>query len=437
MCRSLLFFCFLTSIVYVQGQSVQERTFFNLSYQNNQHGSTIGVPFENMLSFESASFRISFEDYLSKSLNLTTSALFGEVSHSEQNNSKLLGFDANLKFKLNNGIILPESSRLTPYISLGVGLLNFKNRPNERENGTQINISPEVGIDYRISKGSKVFISTAHKLNNTMRYRELSLGYGFSIKSRDKDNDGIPNSKDSCPNEAGLIGNNGCPYPDSDGDGIIDAEDLCPNIPGDLRGCPDTDNDGVTNAKDQCPDEPGENNGCPKVVDTDHDGIPDSEDSCPDQAGTLNGCPEGTVKNLPVDTDNDGIPDDLDECPTSKVCPTVIIPELPVDLVLFESNSAEILSKYEHQLDQMAALMTQHNFKLELRGYTDMTGDELYNSGLSKSRVDVIKDYLVSKGVSTDRISTKSFGVLFPIANNDTENGRALNRRTELRILPD
>lgn len=124
---------------------------------------------------------------------------------------------------------------------------------------------------------------------------------------RDRDNDGVSDRHDKCPDVPGVWAFKGCP--DTDGDGIPDHLDACPDEPGlaEFNGCPDRDGDGIPDHLDECPDVPGiaEFNGCP---DTDGDGIPDHLDECPELAGTaeFNGCP---------DTDGDGIPDHLDACP--------------------------------------------------------------------------------------------------------------------------
>ncbi len=86
----------------------------------------------------------------------------------------------------------------------------------------------------------------------------------------DKDGDGILHYLDQCPNEAGSIENNGCPWLDTDGDGLIDKDDACPTVAGPIEnnGCPwpDTDNDGILDKDDACPTVVGlpEYNGCPK-----------------------------------------------------------------------------------------------------------------------------------------------------------------------------
>lgn len=150
----------------------------------------------------------------------------------------------------------------------------------------------------------------------------------------DYDLDGIPDKHDACPEEAGALNMNGCP--DSDGDGISDKNDLCPQLagPADRGGCPDSDSDGVNDDKDLCPSEYGYKylKGCP---DKDLDSIPDYEDVCPERAGIarFKGCPDSDGDDIPdpddecpevsglvtyngcPDQDGDGIPDQYDRCP--------------------------------------------------------------------------------------------------------------------------
>ncbi|AZA84455.1 hypothetical protein C1637_06335 [Chryseobacterium lactis] len=91
----------------------------------------------------------------------------------------------------------------------------------------------------------------------------------YSLR-KDKDQDGIPNKLDKCPESAGPVENDGCPWPDTDSDGVIDKDDACPTVAGppENNGCPwpDTDGDGVLDKDDACPTVPGlpEYNGCPK-----------------------------------------------------------------------------------------------------------------------------------------------------------------------------
>jgi len=73
--------------------------------------------------------------------------------------------------------------------------------------------------------------------------------------------------------------------------------------------------------------------------------------------------------------------------------------------------------------------------RLELAGYTDGTGTEVYNKGLSDKRSKAVFDYLVSRGIAASRMRTVGYSESNPVASNKTEEGRAKNRRVELRIL--
>jgi outer membrane protein OmpA-like peptidoglycan-associated protein len=159
----------------------------------------------------------------------------------------------------------------------------------------------------------------------------INLTFGRAPKDRDED--GILDKDDQCPDVPGLAEFAGCP--DTDGDKIIDMRDSCVTVPGEAKfnGCPDRDHDDIEDKLDNCPDEPGlaEFMGCP---DRDGDKIMDREDACPDQPGPLEtkGCPDrdrdGVLdmddlcpdkpgpadhKGCP-DTDGDGIYDDTDKC---------------------------------------------------------------------------------------------------------------------------
>jgi outer membrane protein OmpA-like peptidoglycan-associated protein len=163
-------------------------------------------------------------------------------------------------------------------------------------------------------------------------FSDFNLGISFVIgNTGDVDRDGIPASKDKCPDAPedfdGFEDEDGCPDPDNDNDGIPDIIDPCPNLAEDFDGyedsdgCPDSDNDkdGIPDNIDQCPDEPEDfdgyldSDGCPDN-DNDNDNIPDSLDKCPNSAEDYDGfqdddgCPD-------TDNDKDGIPDNLDKCP--------------------------------------------------------------------------------------------------------------------------
>jgi len=73
--------------------------------------------------------------------------------------------------------------------------------------------------------------------------------------------------------------------------------------------------------------------------------------------------------------------------------------------------------------------------KIEISGHTDNKGTAAYNKTLSENRAKAVVDYLISKGIFKDRMVSAGFGFDKPVASNDTEEGRQLNRRTEFKIL--
>lgn len=109
---------------------------------------------------------------------------------------------------------------------------------------------------------------------------------------------------------------------------------------------------------------------------------------------------------------------------------------LRLNYVFFESGSAELDdASSQYQLNQLADILKENeNVKVELSGHTDNTGDADNNQTLSQQRADVVYNYLVENGVDATRLSAIGYGQNRPIDSNDTDEGRANNRRTELKI---
>lgn len=219
---------------------------------------------------------------------------------------------------------------------------------------------------------------------------------------------------DECPSTFGIEAFEGCP--DSDDDGLKDSDDSCPQESGPvaLGGCPDSDFDGVADKNDDCPNEKGSKalKGCP---DTDKDGIIDKLDLCPKVKGTKKnkGCPE--EKKEVVKTDK--------------------TPKVSLYTVYFESADADITSASKMVLNTIVKMFKKESkYRLNIEGHTDSEGDDKLNNVLSKKRASIVKDYLVKNGISKDRLVTSGFGEQKPIADNNTEQGKAKNRRVELYI---
>jgi outer membrane protein OmpA-like peptidoglycan-associated protein len=286
-------------------------------------------------------------------------------------------------------------------------------------------------------------------------------------KLKDRDGDKVSNKKDLCPDVLGTWADLGCPPSDTDGDGIVDSLDLCVDVPGTFatQGCPDKDGDGIADGEDSCPDlaGPKATKGCPDrdgdlipdaddlcpdvpglakyqgCADTDGDGIPDNKDACPEKAGppALEGCP---------DTDGDGIADHLDRCPTvpgtmqNNGCPEIRSEvkkrlAFAATAIQFETGKAVIKATSHTLLDEIVAILVEYSdYNMTIDGHTDNVGKPDKNQLLSQERAEAVKNYFVSKGISTDRLTTNGYGDTQPKASNKTAKGRAENRRVEMDL---
>jgi len=104
--------------------------------------------------------------------------------------------------------------------------------------------------------------------------------------------------------------------------------------------------------------------------------------------------------------------------------------------VFFETDSYELLPESTVELDRVVETLSQNpTIKVEIGGHTDNQGTPDYNQKLSEQRAKSVVDYLVSKSVSPERVSWKGYGESQPVAPNSSPEGRAMNRRTELKIL--
>jgi len=277
----------------------------------------------------------------------------------------------------------------------------------------------------------------------------LALRYVFASSRRDdSDGDGVADIYDECPNtpEGAPVDAQGCPL-DTDGDGVPDYKDDCPNteqgVQVDERGCPlDSDGDGVPNYQDECPGTPKgapvDDKGC--ALDSDNDGVPDYRDDCPNtpagQQVNSRGCP------LVVDSDGDGVPDDRDKCPGTPPGVPVLTNGCAVNQsaimqgVSFEFNKATLTRSASSILDRVAEVLKESpGFVIEIAGHTDSIGSASYNQQLSQARAESARQYLIEQGVNPERLQARGYGESDPIADNDTDEGRASNRRVELRVV--
>ena len=325
-----------------------------------------------------------------------------------------------------------------PYAQVGGGYAAIDNEGKFR---TLVGAGANFWFTDNIGLNLQTAYHPTMKSDSTENYFQHALGITIKFGKQDRDNDGVADKDDKCPDVAGKPELNGCP--DADGDGITDAEDSCPDVFGlkEFNGCPDTDGDGIADKDDECPEVAGkpELKGCP---DADNDGIADKDDKCPQQAGPKenNGCPW-------PDRDGDGVLDKDDECPeeagpaSNKGCPEVT-QEVQTQLnsfaktILFDVGKSTIRPESATVLNNIVNVLNKYkNSKFSVEGYTDTSGNKDKNQRLSEDRAYSVKAYLVDKGINPARLSAKGFGPEKPIASNKTKKGRELNRRVEINLV--
>ena len=231
---------------------------------------------------------------------------------------------------------------------------------------------------------------------------------GDGCADPDNDEDGIPDVSDRCENDAedydGFADHDGCPDRDNDTDGITDDQDLCPLATEDWDGFEDED-------------------GCPEA-DNDQDGIADGYDVCAVE-------PE----------DRDGF-EDMDGCPEPGPQPATVTVEgdriLVSEPIYFEDDRDVIRETSGPVLAQIAALIRALDDERQVLivAHTDDAGRPEHNLDLSRRRADAVRLALIAQGAPVERLRGEGRGGTEPLADNDTPEGRAMNRRIELRLVP-
>lgn len=105
--------------------------------------------------------------------------------------------------------------------------------------------------------------------------------------------------------------------------------------------------------------------------------------------------------------------------------------------ITFGYDSSTVQPQFQPTLNQVAEVLSQYNQTyIDVYGHTDSTGADAYNQALSERRAGAVASYLGTRGVQSARIGTRGFGETQPIASNETEDGRAANRRVEIKVVP-
>lgn len=328
------------------------------------------------------------------------------------------------------------SETLTPYLLIGLGYEDVSDEKLGYDSSAYGNYG--AGVKWKVYKDISFRAELKHMLRVEDGGDELYYGIGLSIpfgekSSRmpakevmkeeiavaaaavvvpDNDNDGVADNKDRCltTQEGIKVDANGCAL-DSDGDGVADYTDRCLSTPAgsavDANGCEkDSDRDGVVDGKDKCSSTPAgakvDANGCEK--DSDNDGVVDSKDKC-----------SSTLAGEKVDING---------------CAAAIVLEIK-----FENGSSKIKTADSPKMQEYADFMKSNKaYTILLVGYTDSRGSAKFNQKLSEQRAESVKKDMVSRGVEASRISTLGKGEENPIADNESAEGRAENRRIEAEL---
>ncbi len=428
--RFLILFWLITVPFFLLAQTTQHPWSFGISAGKTVYTGDLGNGYFDFNREFNGLGSIKIARCISPSLNVGLNLNYGKygfwINEGEQNFSSRL-FHVNIvgEYKFNNDYILPEDVRVAPYLFAGIGVSSYSPINDLAVKGTDFTIPVGLGAKIKLTDNFHAFWQGTIgftlgddvdfvKADRYDRFMSNQIGITYSLgNAQDSDNDGISDLKDECINTFGLKSFKGCP--DTDGDGIKDIDDYCPKKVGlkSFNGCPDTDDDGIPDQEDRCPNAPGEpkNGGCP---DTDEDGIIDSIDSCPNSAGkTKNGCPilENHHASILMAAQKG---------------------------IRFKEKTAEFELNVNRLLDRVASLLKENtSFNLRLLGHTARDhekGMDKINLELSQARTDIIKSYLLQKGISENRITAIGYGDSRPIASNSYPEGRRQNERVEFLI---
>ncbi|WP_437534070.1 OmpA family protein [Sorangium sp. So ce726] len=258
----------------------------------------------------------------------------------------------------------------------------------------------------------------------------------------DFDGDSVPDAEDACPRVIGEARppvaaagarsafRRGCP-PDRDDDGIYDVDDRCPDVPGVSSAAGDAGSGGAgSGVTSEAPANAG---------------------SRPTSATPANtGSQPASKHGCPADTDGDGIPNAADACPYERGkpsedrathgCPFAVRIEgsqiVILQQVQFRTGRAEIEPESFELLSEVAAVLEEHPeiARVAVDGHTDNQGAAQANLSLSQRRALAVVAWLTAHGIDARRLEARGFGVRRPIADNRTRDGRTKNRRVEFQI---
>jgi OmpA-OmpF porin, OOP family len=281
------------------------------------------------------------------------------------------------------------SQKIVPYIGAGVGLMTVDRERRSTDTDPIVNYG--AGLKFFFNKAVALRADVRHIISFDDTYNDLVYTIGLSFN---------------------FGGDEKTQRKDSDNDGVYDDMDRCPDTPlgiaVDSSGCPlDSDRDGVYDYKDKCPGTPAgvtvNSTGCPLDSDSDRDGVYDYKDKCP-----------GTPVGVKVD---------------SRGC-------WVIKGVHFDTAKWDIKPEFYPILEAVVTVLANNpDLDVEIEGHTDNSGSLEFNQKLSENRAKAIMEYFIKEGINPKRLPAKGFGLSQPIDTNDSPEGRAKNRRVELKPI--
>lgn len=232
---------------------------------------------------------------------------------------------------------------------------------------------------------------------------------------------------------------------DTDGDGLNDGDEVMQYKTNPLKA--DTDSDGLNDGDEL------KHKTDPLKKDTDGDGLNDGDEVLKYKTDPLNTDTDAdgltdyeeimTYKTHPLKVDTDGgtVGDGVEvKRGTDPLDPSDDVVQIDAPIVLegitFATNKSDVTPESEKVLaGALKTLQIHSDIIVEISGHTDNVGSNAYNQKLSQRRADAVKAWLVSKGISSDRITAIGYGEESPRVSNDTEENRRLNRRIEFKRI--
>ena len=360
-------------IHYIQQPAVGVHILFNaFSYKDSLHAHG---KYNYVRAGLALNYLKGFTPRTDLNINLAGSFLaFPGFDQKEEDKQLLLEADASLREKL-----FPGRRRFNPFLQAGLGFSRFAD---------YYGIYLPTGLGLQVSLPGEAFLLLHGQYRIPLTSNQAGHFYGSigiaGIIGKKK----ILKTKKATVIPARSIQNQ-FSGKDSDGDGIVDSLDACPLVAGlqSYKGCPipDRDKDGVNDEEDKCPDMPGDK----------------ANAGCPLERKELRETVAHAAKN-----------------------------------VFFETDRFTLLPASNKALDEVAAILKQNPLlKLDIEGHTDSTGLPEKNRVLSERRAKAVLEYLSNQaGINKARLTSSGYGSSRPVADNNTPEGRALNRRVEFKL---